>query len=93
MPQIQGSASRQISIFISKSRRSDGGKLGIEALERQLAEFQLDEFSSLDTSVESIELSAVEVESLSPCAGCTVAEIGSVTEKPKQISVCMDYCA
>ena len=68
-------------------------KLGIEALERQLAELKLDEFSSLDTSVESIELSAVEVESLSPCAGCTAAEIGSVTEKPKQISVCMDSCA
>ena len=30
------------------------------------------------------------MESQSPCVGCTTAEIGLVTEKPKLISVCID---
>ena len=70
---------------MAKKRRRD-----IAALERQLAELKFEELSSLDTSIESIELSAAEVESQSPCAGCTAAEIGSVMEKPKLNLVCID---
>ena len=36
-------------------------KRNIASLERQLAELKLEEVSSLDTSIENIELSAVEV--------------------------------
>ena len=62
----------------------------IAAPERQLAELKLEELSSLETVIEDIELSAVEVESPFPRAGSTAAEIGSVTEKPRLISVGID---
>ena len=67
---------------MAKKRKRD-----IASLERQLAELKLEELSFLDTSIENIELSAVEVKSPS---GSSAAEIGSVTEKPKLISVCID---
>ena len=59
------------------------------ALERQLAELKLEEFSSSSTAIENIGLSAVEVVSQSPCAGVTAAEMG-LAEKPKLISVCIN---
>ena len=65
-------------------------KRDIAALERQLAELNLEEPSSSDTAIENIELGAIEVKQPSPCAGVTVAWIGSVTEKLKLILVCFD---
>ena len=60
------------------------GKRDIAALERQLAELKLEELSSLDTAIETIELNAVEVKSPFPCAG------GTAAENPKLISVGID---
>ena len=60
-------------------------KRDIVALERQLAEVKLEELSFWDTAIETIELSAVEVESPFPRAGDTAAEIGTATENPKLI--------
>ena len=60
------------------------------ALERRLAELNLEEPSSSDTAIENIVLSAIEVKHPSPCVGVTAALIGSVTEKLKLILVCFD---
>ena len=73
--------------------RAKKRKRDIAALERELAELKLEEFVFLDTSTENIEFSAVEVESQCLCAGCPAAEIGSVTDMPELISVCVDSAA
>ena len=57
------------------------GKRDIAALERQLAELELEELSS--TTIQTIELNAVEVKSPFPCAG-------TAAENPKLISVGID---
>ena len=57
-------------------------KRDIAALEKQLAELKLEELSSLESVVETVELSAVEWE--------PHVEIGAVTTKSKLISVGID---
>ena len=69
--------------------RTRRGKATFRLL-RQLADLKLEELSSLNTVIENIELSDFEVELPSLRAGSTAAEIGSVTEKPKLISVGID---
>ena len=74
----------------------DGGspakmrKRDIAALEKQLVEHGLEERSSLETVVETVELSALDVEPLVPRAGSIAAEIGAVTENQTLISVGID---
>ena len=54
------------------------------------AELKLEELSCSDTAIENFELSAIEVKPPFPRAGGTVAEIGTVTENQKLISVGID---
>ena len=61
----------------AKKRKRD-----IAALEKQLAELKLEELSSLESVVETVELSAVECE--------PQVEIGAVTTNSKLISVGID---